>query len=884
MSSSTSSTKSDFDYGISIAGLRSLLGERPAIFENDTLALWWKTHWAHVTLPPNYKLNIVETATETDKDVITQYNTWKSHWTRVTLPPNYRLNIVETATETDNYSINQYNYIHTVTGKTTVATTNNLTTPEASNKAPVGSISPCEYMIRSNRSQFIQRTTHFVSHAFTTTFQELIEMLESLEVASAANETAYYYIDVLAKGYHPGTYLENGVDTWLQEINLGLQHMTGGLICCNFKWNKPNHLERAWMLWETYVAIACNKPIALALSLGESQKMADELRKPNGTETILNVVLKLEADPERTKCGFESDKNQLVKDMHRLAKECFPNDNNPNRQMSRTLANATRKAYANAAERIFRNEMSNTQAMATDPDFCARATDLGHQIAVLLNLTGDNERAVSIFEEILPLIPSDVLFSKIPHSIHLQTPPSFVSDDPTELLLFQRHQTIRRRHKVAARDSTVAMLASVLRELNQNDRADNSIRHWLEVELPLSFRGVSLTFLEEFAAKEDVNWLTTNGVIERVVKPMTRSEGKALIDMPSIINPKLIGPKQPKEGPDRLQSGQVQKDESYFFISHAWIQNFHVSNNPWRGGLVQGIVDSTPVHKRDSTYVWFDGFCINQHNTELAFYFDPLRSVINEVDHVKIFLQTWDDPGPLTRVWCLEEIRNAILLGKEVQICMPAAAEKSFRQAVASHRSQVLENLKKVIDRIDIKHACATRYIDKIDVMEKLDNSIGTDAMNLFCKDVFHSALMEAGGLQLTTEEKKQQKEKRELLFADLLDRAQHLSEDKFAQKIEIQRCVAALRLRTYDTGSAAAATPRSRRKGNVNSEKWQEIEDVLEQAERYYGENGKLTKDLKSLLPIATSPKSKREDDEEVDGIAVTEEEETSRKRQKIE
>ena len=153
--------------------------------------------------------------------------------------------------------------------------------------------------------------------------------------------------------------------------------------------------------------------------------------------------------------------------------------------------------------------------------------------------------------------------------------------------------------------------------------------------------------------------------------------------------------------------------------------------------------------------------------------------------------------------------------------------------------------------------------------MRNLQDSIGTDAMNLFCKDVFRCALMEAGGLQFTEEKKAAQMAKREKLFADLLARATALPEKKFAQKIEIQRCVAALRLRTYSSGSAAAATPRFRRK-NSSIEKWKEIEDVLEQAERYYGENGTIVKDLKSLLPVPSSPKA-------------TTEEGSSRKRQKV-
>ena len=89
--------------------------------------------------------------------------------------------------------------------------------------------------------------------------------------------------------------------------------------------------------------------------------------------------------------------------------------------------------------------------------------------------------------------------------------------------------------------------------------------------------------------------MSTNAVVERVIKPMTMSSGgsesgatrrgggKALIDT---IESKHVGPKR--------QSPVTTKSETYFFVSHAWIQNFSVAGNEWRGGLVQAIVDSTP--------------------------------------------------------------------------------------------------------------------------------------------------------------------------------------------------------------------------------------------------------------------------------------------------
>jgi hypothetical protein len=140
--------------------------------------------------------------------------------------------------------------------------------------------------------------------------------------------------------------MKQGVGPWLVEIFRGIKNMDGGLVCCNFEWDKPNHLERAWMLWEAYATIACGRPITLALSAEETQKLVEKFRQVNGPQTLLNIVSKLEANPALTKCSVEADKILLVQDMQRLSHQAFPNSDHPNRKMSQTLANATRVAYA----------------------------------------------------------------------------------------------------------------------------------------------------------------------------------------------------------------------------------------------------------------------------------------------------------------------------------------------------------------------------------------------------------------------------------------------------------------------------------------------------------------------------------------------------------
>ena len=594
-SSSTTSTNNlqehtALDYGISIDGLRTLLAERDEKCAHLELKNWWTTHWCHTTLPSTHTLVLNYDAT------------------------------------------GQYHYQYT-----------NLTTGEQSAIEPAGTRSIVQLMVDDGRGIHVQAPTHFVSFPFPVPFDVLIEMLETAvsEYENQHQKKAYLFLDLFSSGYHPGKYINSRepnkeFNAWLLNVRAGMQKMDGGLLCCNLDWNSPNHLKRSWMLWEAYTALAQHRPLELTLSSDESQKLADHLRE-HGPNTILNVVGKLEANPKATEqTNVSKDENLLIPEMRRIAKETFPNDEDPNRKMSQALANATRQAYAEAADRVYRIDIANTAAMQSNLSFAAKTIDLGHQIALLHDITGNLSRAEEIYLEILPFIPSDVVFANIP--IDLQ-------DCRTE-----RHKEIRNHHKVAARDKTVAELASVLRQQHKHDAADAAIKHWLQSELPLSFRGVSVTFLENFVHEhnQDLNWLSTNACVERLIKPKTK--GQALIEL---TPHDCIGPKN-------------AKDDHFIFVSHAWLQNFHISGNAWKGGLIQAIVDNTLEHLKAKTYVWLDLFSINQHQTTMAFGFDPLRNVIKEVNEVNINLQTWDDSLPLTRVWCLEEMHNAILFGKEV--------------------------------------------------------------------------------------------------------------------------------------------------------------------------------------------------------------------------
>ena len=64
-------------------------------------------------------------------------------------------------------------------------------------------------MEQDGREEHIRPATHFVSHSFTSTFDAIINMLETVahDYEQKSNKQAFFFIDVLGNGYHPGRFV-----------------------------------------------------------------------------------------------------------------------------------------------------------------------------------------------------------------------------------------------------------------------------------------------------------------------------------------------------------------------------------------------------------------------------------------------------------------------------------------------------------------------------------------------------------------------------------------------------------------------------------------------------------------------------------------------------
>ena len=170
-------------------------------------------------------------------------------------------------------------------------------------------------------------------------------------------------------------------------------------------------------------------------------------------------------------------------------------------------------------------------------------------------------------------------------------------------MLQEIDKSVASKNPIARMDHTSAELVKLLRQIGPTATAEV---HAIECqasssgELPVSWEGVSVSFLEKFYAdhRNEIEFLSTDAVVERIIKPKT--ETKILYD-----------PEPKGRAMVEMAHGSCRGQPS-FFISHAWRQTFSVSDRDWRGGFVQGMVERIPEHERPTTFFWMDIFSVQQ--------------------------------------------------------------------------------------------------------------------------------------------------------------------------------------------------------------------------------------------------------------------------------
>jgi tetratricopeptide (TPR) repeat protein len=117
------------------------------------------------------------------------------------------------------------------------------------------------------------------------------------------------------------------------------------------------------------------------------------------------------------------------------------------------------------------------------------------------------------------------------------------------------------------------------------------------------------------------------------------------------------------------------------FISHAWSMPFNA--------LIASIIDLDKTERlRDSTripYFWLDVLVNNQHKTTnrpFEWWQTVFKDNIKQIGNTALILE-WENPRPLTRVWCVwEMLCSSLETNIRFQVVMPPNSRVAFQRAL----------------------------------------------------------------------------------------------------------------------------------------------------------------------------------------------------------
>ena len=134
--------------------------------------------------------------------------------------------------------------------------------------------------------------------------------------------------------------------------------------------------------------------------------------------------------------------------------------------------------------------------------------------------------------------------------------------------------------------------------------------------------------------------------------------------------------------------------KSSYFISHSWSYRFRELLV-----ILESFEEQTkPEH---TVYYWFDIFVMNQHSHEDLNQHSLLKHLVDSIKgpgRVLLAMDSWRDPSPLTRVWCLLEIFTAMEQGVELTMCFSSAEQASFAEKL---QAQSQAEVQRVLERVD---------------------------------------------------------------------------------------------------------------------------------------------------------------------------------------
>eukprot|EP00937_MAST-01D_sp_MAST-1D-sp2_P003219 g3219.t1 len=229
-------------------------------------------------------------------------------------------------------------------------------------------------------------------------------------------------------------------------------------------------------------------------------------------------------------------------------------------------------------------------------------------------------------------------------------------------------------------------------------------------------RGVSLAFLKRFAVEEAVGQrVTTAELCEANVKVLTRADSCSYFAL--------------------LEGDASSAGRSQYFISHSWSYRFLELLR-----VLENFEARLPPQEAPR-YYWLDIFVMNQHSEEQVGQdlLQNLRRSIEAPGKLLLLLDSWRDPAPLARCWCLFELYTAIKCGADITMCLSRSEEYSFLGDLEANRA----DLELLIESVHAEQAEATVPADRDAIFATIRDEIGFGPFNATLRSTLREALQQ---------------------------------------------------------------------------------------------------------------------------------------------
>jgi len=187
------------------------------------------------------------------------------------------------------------------------------------------------------------------------------------------------------------------------------------------------------------------------------------------------------------------------------------------------------------------------------------------------------------------------------------------------------------------------------------------------------------------------------------------------------------------QGGRDLETDRPWAGKPTVFVSHAWSTPFV--------NLSYTIKQFQVAHGSEHFY-YIDLFGLNQHELAAAQcdsfaiasklsdkLVRTLEASVMLTDHLLVALNSWDNPAPLLRIWCLYEIWcAAIKFDKPIVMGFPSFEAVRFATAVKEQMEMGVEHV--VAMTVDIAKASATNASDVSLIRQQIQKTIDLDDFN----------------------------------------------------------------------------------------------------------------------------------------------------------